>query len=343
MKRLPIVIGIITSLLLILLSGWLGYESVNQSFSPFSALSSLQPTTPTPAVKTVRVTKGDVRQVLTVPGQVAAAETQDLSFSGGGRLVELNVLAGDQITQGQALARVDPEPLKLALAQAQVDYQVKQNALNALKLSSPVTTTDVMQAQVAFQTAQDSLKQAEADLTGATMLAPFDGRVLSVSGKLGDTVAANATVLELADLNKLEVQTTVGQEDVVSVKAGQAATLTFDARAGQTFSGKVSRIVPTRASSSGAVTYSVFVSMDQVPAGLLPDMTADADIIIAEHDNVLTLPRRSIRATANATISLPVVQRGQTANRSVTVGLIGDQTVEIVSGLQEGEEVVTTQ
>jgi RND family efflux transporter MFP subunit len=294
-------------------------------------------------VKTATVTRGDVRQVLTVPGQVSPAQTQDMGFSAGGRLTEIDVLAGDQVTEGQTLAKIDSEPLKIALAQAQVDYQVKLNELNTLKSSSPVTATDLMQAQVAAQTSQDALKQAEADLTGATMLAPFAGRVLTVSGKLGDTVAANAAVFELADLNRLQVQTTVGQEDVVNVKAGQVVSLTFDAISGKSFSGKVSRIDPTRSSTSGAVTYSVFVSLDAVPPGLLPDMTGDADIVIGERNDVLMLPRRSVRATQNATISVPVLQRGRTLTRSVTFGLVGDTNVEIVSGLQEGDQVVTSQ
>jgi macrolide-specific efflux system membrane fusion protein len=72
-------------------------------------------------------------------------------------------------------------------------------------------------------------------------------------------------------------------------------------------------------------------------------MTADADIIVAERKNVLTLPRRSIRATANATINLSVVQNGQVVSRSVKIGLVGDLNAEILSGLQEGDQVVTTQ
>lgn len=343
MKRFIIPLGILTSIVLIALSGYLGYVSANSSFALPASLPSVQQVTPTAQVRTTRVTRGDVRQILTVPGEVAAANTQQLSFSAGGRLIELNVRAGDQVTQGKALASIDPAPLKLALAQAQVDYQIKQDALNKLKLSSLPNSTDLKQAEISAQSAESVLKQAQTDLTGATMLAPFSGRVLSVTGKVGDTASANSVVVELADLSQLEIQTSIGQQDVTAVQAGQAASITFDARPGETFTGKVSRVVPKKASTSGAVTYTVFVSVDKAPAGLLPGMTADADIIVAERKNVLTLPRRSIRATANATITLSVVQNGQTLSRSVKIGLVGDLNVEILSGLQEGDQVVTTQ
>jgi len=343
MKRFVIPVAVFSSIALIVLSGFLGYVSVNSSFALPSSLPSVQQATPTVQVRTTRVTRGDVRQVLTVPGEVTPANPQQLAFSAGGRLVELNVRAGDQVTQGKVLASIDPEPLKLAWAQAQLDYQIKQNALDRLKASTVITSTDVKQAEIDLQSAESALKQAQADLTGAVMLAPSSGRVLSVTGQVGDTVAANAVVVEMADLSQVQVQASIGQQDVISVQAGQSATITFDARSGETFTGKVSRVVPQRASTSGAVTYTVYISVDQAPTGLLPGMTADADIIVAERKNVLTLPRRSIRATANATINLSVVQNGLTLSRSVKIGLVGDSNVEILSGLQEGDQVVTTQ
>lgn len=343
MKRFLIPIGILTSIGLIVLSGVLGYLSVNSSLALPISLPSVQQATPTAQVRTTRVTRGDVRQVLTVPGEVAPANTQQLSFSATGRLVQLNVRAGDQVTQGKVLASIEEAPLKLALAQAQVTWQTKLDALNKLKLSSSATSTDVQQAEIDLETAASALDQAKADLTNAVMIAPFNGRVLSVTGTVGNSISANSTVVEMADLAQLEIQTSIGQQDVAAVQAGQAASITFDARPGETFTGTVRSVVPKKASSSGAVTYTVFVSVDKAPAGLLPGMTADADIIVAERKNVLTVPRRSIRATANATINLSVVQNGRTTSRSVKIGLVGDQNVEILSGLEEGDQVVTTQ
>jgi RND family efflux transporter MFP subunit len=334
-KRYILPIGILASLALIALSGWLGYESVNWS------LPSAARPTPAAQVKTVQVTRGDVRQLLTAPGQITPANTQSLSFSAGGRLIELDVRAGDQVSQGKTIALLDPEPLKLALAQAQADWQVKQDALTSLKQNSYPNSGDLKQAQAAALAADYALKNAQAGLTGATMIAPFAGRILTVNANLGDQVSANAAVVSMADLTKLEIQTTVGQADVILVQPGQTASIMLDARPGETFSGKVDRIVPQRASTSGAVTYNVFVTLDQPPPGLLPGMTADADIIVEERTGVLTLPRRSIRAKANATIPLPVLQAGETITRNVKIGLVGDLNVEILSGLQEGERVVT--
>ena len=334
-KRFIIPIGIVASLVLIVLSGWLGYASVNVS------LPSAARATPSVQVKTVQVARGEVRQLLTVPGQITPARTETLSFSAGGRLLEVDVRPGDQITVGKTIAVLDPEPLKLALAQAQADWQIKQDALTKLKQSSYPDSADMKQAEASALAADYALKNAQADLAAATMLAHVPGRILTVSANAGDQVSANAAVATMADLTKLEIQTTVGQVDVVLVQPGQAASITLDARPGETFTGKVDRVVPQKASTSGAVTYNVFVTFDQPPPGLLPGMTADADIIVEDRTDVLTLPRRSIRAKANATIPLPVFQAGETITRNVKIGLVGDLNVEILSGLQEGDRVVT--
>jgi RND family efflux transporter MFP subunit len=336
-KRYILPLGIFASIVLIVLSGWLGYLSANVNVS----LPSAARATPSVQVKTVPVTRGEVRQLLTVPGQVTPANTLSLSFSAGGRLLEVDVRAGDQITAGKTLAILDPAPLKLALAQAQADWQVKQDALTALKQNAYPNSGDLQQAEANTLASNYALKNAQADLAGSTMLAPSSGRILTVSANGGDQVSANAAVVTMADLTELEIQTTVGQADVVLVEPGQAAAITLDAKPGETFSGTVNRVVPQRASTSGAVTYSVFVTMDKPPAGLLPGMTADADIIVQDRTNVLTLPRRSIRAKANATVPLPVLQAGETITRNVKIGLVGDLNVEILSGLQEGDRVVT--
>ncbi len=467
MKRAAIPLGILVSLILIVLSGYLGYQSANapgiSGPSISFPLASASPTS-TASTRTVTVARGDVRQVLTVPGTVSPARQQSLGFAGAGRVAEVTVRAGDTITQGQMLARQDTETLSLAVSQAQANVASKQAALDKLKagasasdltaanaavkdaevglqnaqlnlsvtqssstvgqtvrdrqyeanwyeanygeslqkfqagklsqerldmdynnmitakdrlaaaqsnavlamnqanqqvvnaqealrkaraslaeLQAGASDADIKTAEANLQSAQLDLKEAELNLSGSTLIAPFSGKVLSVTSLAGDLVSENTDVMTIADLTQLEVQTTVGQEDVTTVKTDQVATLTFDARPGETFGGKVSRIVPTRASTSGAVNYNVFVSLDKAPEGLLPGMTADADIVVAERKNVLTLPRRNIRARANATIQLQVVQGGQTVTRNVRTGLVGDLNVEILSGLAEGDQVVAAQ
>lgn len=161
MKRLAIPSAIFVSLALIILSGWLGYASVNWSPNIDLPLAAASPTPDTQA-RTVAVTRGGVRQVLTVPGSVTASRQQKMGFAASGKLMEVTIRAGDTVTKGQTLARLDTEPLKLAVAQAQANLDAKQAALDKLKAgTSPSDLTcanaAVRDAQVAVQNAQYNL------------------------------------------------------------------------------------------------------------------------------------------------------------------------------------------
>jgi multidrug efflux pump subunit AcrA (membrane-fusion protein) len=117
MKRLAIPSTILVSLARIILSGWLGYASVNWSPNIDLPLAAASPT-PNSQARTVAITRGDVRQVLTVPGSVTASRQEKMGFAASGKPMEVTIRAGDTVTKGHTpLARLDTEPLKLALAQ----------------------------------------------------------------------------------------------------------------------------------------------------------------------------------------------------------------------------------
>ena len=162
MKRLVIPLVIFASVALIILSGWLGYASVTGPIDVNLPLTAASPT-PNTSVRIVTVARGDVRQVLTVPGEVTPARQQQLGFSASGRLVDLTVRAGDLLNQGQTLARLDQEPLKLALAQAQADLDVKQATLD--KLRAGPTASDLASANAAVKDAQTALQNSQFNLT----------------------------------------------------------------------------------------------------------------------------------------------------------------------------------
>ena len=449
MKRVGISIAAILLTALVITAGWLGYTGASRPPD-----TGARPT-PNAEVKTVPVQRGDVRQVLIVPGEVVPALQRELGFPVGGRLAELAVRPGDVVTQGQVLARLETGPLEQAVAVAQIDLEVKQATLEKLKagpsaadlaiaradlaaaqakldklragpdpaaverarfaletarnslwsaqlsrdaicgqghgwqcdqaeaavgnadvavrqaqaeldrllagpspdeikaaeleveraqarlaqLTAGPDPAEIKQAEAAVQAAQIALEKAQADLAAATLVAPFGGTVLDVKARPGDRVNADAPIIELADLTQLEVRVTVGQEDITTVHPGQEVMLSFDAFPEETSRGRVDRVIP-RKTQGQVVTYEVFIALDETPSGLLPGMTADAEIVVAEREDVLVLPRRAIRARPYTTVSVPVLEAGRVVTRAVKIGLVGDLNAEILSGLREGDRVV---
>jgi multidrug resistance efflux pump len=221
-------------------------------------------------------------------------------------------------------------------AQASLD-QAQANLDKALNGNTP---QDIAQAQAAVDQAAAQLRQAQADLVNATLTAPFDGTVAALGVAAGEQAGASGAAVTLVDTGQLRVEAVVAETDVARVRAGQAATLTFDALPEVRADGRVEVIVPTATVQNGVVNYTVYVSLDpaQTP-GLLPGMTTTAQIVTDQHTDVVLAPNRAI-ARQGTERSVEVVDAaGAVATRPVQVGLSNDQVSEIVGGLQPGDRV----
>jgi RND family efflux transporter MFP subunit len=232
-------------------------------------------------------------------------------------------------------------PQSAALQKATIDYQ---SALASYNLAAAdINDSAVRSAAGTLVGAQETVANDQRKIEQAKIVAPFDGIVLEVLATPGATIAAGASIIHLADPHALEARTTVTEEDYPLARLGQTAQIYFDAQPDIVVDGHVTYIVPLRDSSSTSPVYPVYIGLDQVPAGLAPGMTVDAKVSVAKGTNVLRLPRALLHARANNTADVQVWNPalGKTENRTITVGLRGDQYMEIVSGLNEGELVVS--
>ncbi|MBX6167726.1 MAG: HlyD family efflux transporter periplasmic adaptor subunit, partial [Thermobispora bispora] len=148
--------------------------------------------------------------------------------------------------------------------------------------------------------------------------------------------------IELADPNRLQIVGNFTESDVTKIKKGQQATVTFDALPGVTATGKVTLIDPQPQTSNNVVQYAVTISLTDVPSEVRLGQTASVQVVVGEAENVLTVPTSAIR-TAGGQSTVTVIENGTRVVRRVEVGLQGDSTTEIKSGLREGELVVRSQ
>ena len=225
------------------------------------------------------------------------------------------------------------------LRAAQLAHEQAQARLN--ELDAGPNAVDLRQAQATVQAAEQTLKRAQAELEATTLVAPYAGVVLEVNASEGETVAAGAPVLRLTDPTQVEAEVTVVEEDFPLVKVGQKVDLFFDAMPAAAVTGRVERIVPQRSASAATPVYPVYIALDEVRPELAPGMTVDASVVIDVRQDVLRLPRSLVRARADDTATLKVWNGVSMEERTVKVGLRGSQYVEILSGLAEGDEVVS--
>ncbi|MDQ3007530.1 MAG: efflux RND transporter periplasmic adaptor subunit [Chloroflexota bacterium] len=237
--------------------------------------------------------------------------------------------AEDAMVKSQLLA---------SLAAARENLKSLESNLNWY--TSNPTDSDIVAADSELALAQAKYDAAKAVLESLEIKAPFNGIVFEVSAEAGQTYQAETALFKVGDPKALEVVANITEEDYPIVSVGQAVEIFFDARPDVTVQGKVERIIPKRLAGDRPL-YNIYISLKEVPDGLADGMTSDIAITIAKREGVLCLPRATVRASSSGKTTIKVWDGVQVVDKQITIGLRGDTYVEIVSGLTEGELVVT--
>jgi len=189
--------------------------------------------------------------------------------------------------------------------------------------------------------AQAKVDAAQATVNSLNIIAPFDGQVLSVDDRAGDTVNTGDLSVNLADLNHLYVETQVDESDVANVKLGNQAEVTLDAVSGVTLTGEVSAINPVGEVVSGLVKYNVRVDLDKVEDGMFLPLGTTANVVIQTKPASATLAA-PIAAIQNDSAGeyVWVIQSDNTTKRVdvISGSIIGDLVV-VTGDLQEGNRL----
>jgi HlyD family secretion protein len=237
-----------------------------------------------------------------------------------------------------------------ALDDAEKNYELALNKQNVAKAQLQVLQAKIGQAQ--GQMAQDraNLKQLEEQLSYTTIESPIDGIVLSRDVEIGDAVSSilvlgsTATlVMTLGDTSEVYVKGKVDESDIGKVYLGQPARIKVESFKDKTFTGKVTKISPMGVEKDNVTTFEVRVSINNPEGVLKAMMTANAEIILEEHKNVLQIPEGSILYDKDkkASVEVPDSKAKEGKKKiAVNIGISNGAKTELLQGLKEGDEVV---
>lgn len=208
----------------------------------------------------------------------------------------------------------------------------------ATLLAGPASA-DLAVSRAAVDNAAAALETARYNLEGATLRAPFAGRISTLTGNIGETISAN--FITLVDTTKLRVDVAVDETDAGKLRVGQPVTATFDSLSSLAVSGTVSSIAPVATTTQGVSTFPIRIPLNIEPGqNILAGMTAQVRIVIAQKENVVLVQSRALTQAGNNRSVRVQNPDGTIELRPVRIGLTDDTMTEIVSGLQEGETVV---
>ena len=213
---------------------------------------------------------------------------------------------------------------------------------------------DIQSSSLSVKQKENALADAKDNLSKYKILAPFSGIIASVPVNIGDN-ASGGTILGTIITSKKLATISLNEVDIAKIKLGQKVTLTFDAIPGLTITGRVEEIDSIGTVSQGVVNYNVKISFDTSNVEIKPGMSVNASIITGVKQNVLTVPNSAVKAKGTTTYvetfttELPAPITGTQGSPSlippiqqnVEVGVSNDTSTEIISGLKEGDIIVT--
>jgi len=207
-------------------------------------------------------------------------------------------------------------------------------------VSGPITDT-VQTAQLAVQQAQNDLDSTMLTLQGTVIRSPVTGTVTLVNIAKGEQVGTG-TALAVADQSSAQVQFWLEELDAAKVHIGDPVSIVFNAYPGDTYTGKIARIEPKLVTVDNAPAAQLWATIDmgQHPDNLLYGMSADVQVTAGQARNAVLVPIAALRELVPGQFAVFVVQPdGELALHPVKVGLRDFVNAEIVSGVNEGDQV----
>jgi len=355
-------------------------------------------------VQTAKVKRQEIVQKVSATGRIQPKTQIKISADVSAKIKKLGVVEGQWVEKGAFLVGLDRERYLAAVESGEASVRsaqanatlVRQNLDRAQRefARSQELVSKGLESQADFdakqtahqvedarykssieqvEQARAALKQARDDLSKTTIYAPMSGTVSELNKEEGEIALGSQfqadVILVIADLSEMEAQVNVDENDIVSMRPGQAAEVQADALLGQSLPGKVTEI-SSSANSAGEGTseqkteFEIKIGITAPPATLRPGMTASADIVTNTNPKALSVPLQSVALrTVDQLVKkgekrkdaephfkpdkdgfvevVFVIEGGKAVARQVKTGIQSDELIEILEGLKEGDEIVT--
>jgi len=274
---------------------------------------------PAPMYQKIPVEHRDIVVSATASGVIQPILTLSVKSKASGEILEEPVQTGDEVKQGQLLARIDPRipqsnltqgEANLAVAQAQLEtatsqlkrsealfqsQSITQAGLDSARLSAATAHAAVATAQANLQTAKDAMQDTH-------VRAPINGTVLELDAVLGTVISSptndvggGTVILKMANLDTVQVSALVDETDVGKVQSGLPVTISVDAFPHRTFDGTVLKIEPQAQVSQNVTMFPVEVNIPNPEHLLKPGMNTEVEIHIGQRQGVLAVPNAALR------------------------------------------------
>jgi len=230
----------------------------------------------------------------------------------------------------------------IATAQQSISsYKIAlQTANDNLKLKTiDPRSEDINIYKSQIDQAQASLNMYQSQLNNNHVYSPIDGKITAVNAKRGEIINYSTPIINLLSSEPFQIKANIYEQDIVNVNSGNLVKINLVAFPEQTFEGTILSIDPAEKIVDNVVNYQVTIDFPNQPDGVRSGMTADIVIETQKKENVFRISKNAVE-TINGTQTVKVAKKRKIEIREIITGLEGDEYIEIISGLNEGEEII---
>jgi macrolide-specific efflux system membrane fusion protein len=328
--------------------------------------------------RTATVETGNIEQTVTALGSLQPKDYVDVGAQVSGELQLLHVDFGDKVKKGDLLAEVDPtvyestvaadnarladlrsqvsgQQAQLALAQRQHQRNlgllkidaVSRDAVDTSETSVKSLRASIASTQAQIEQAESTLKGDMANLSYTKIYAPMDGTVVSITtlqGQMLNSRQSAPTILRIADLATMTVKAQVAEADISKLKVGMPVYFTTLGTPDRRWQSTVRQILPTPETVNDVILYNALTDVANPDNKLMTSMTAQVFFVLGEAKDALLVPVAALRPArqgAEGAYTVQVMRGSRAERREVKIGLQTRTSAEVLSGLKQGDIVVT--
>lgn len=303
-------------------------------------------------VNAVQATQGKIIENTTVKGSLEAKENINVVPKATGRVSEVLVNVGDSVKKGQVMVRLESSEIQAQLRQAQASLSTAKTAYNNAKVNlsrveslyaeGAVSLQQLEDARLNVQSCNPQSAQANVDLLqiqydNTIIKSPIDGQVASCSAVVGE-MAGSSVIAVVVNMDSVVLKTEVTEQRINDVQKGQDVAVYVESVSSEPFTGSITSVAP--AANVTTKTYPIEITINNKDRLLKGGMFAEAKVSTKQNDNAILVPTEAIVET-NGVSSVFVVTDNIAHEVQVETGLNDGTYVEIVSGVNAGDTVVT--
>jgi HlyD family secretion protein len=308
-------------------------------------------------VDVVLAKQGEIKSTVTASGELRAKAQVDISAETIGRIRKIYYNEGEDVKKGALLIELDDvnasASRKLAAAKLQ---QAEQDMIRGKQLFEKelISKESFEKIELAYKSAKAQYQQANDSYRKTKIYAPISGKVMKINVEEGETAVMGTinyqgtVLMTIADLSRMIAVVTIDETDVPNVKVGQVVEVIADALPDTTYPGEVTKVglmpITNQLTTEKVTDFEVEIELTGFSPMLRPGMNVKTEIITSEKFGVVVIPIQASgkrKIEDKMTESVFVVRNNKAQLTAVETGVSSDTEIEIISGIEEGDTVIT--